>query len=146
MIGLPHSGYAAMAILVFALGIRFLATIFQQLSKKISSLDLKTDQAARSYGATFFQVITEVHWPRIRGPFFLSLGFVVLEVAKEMPITLILRPFSTDTLATKIYEYTSEGEWELAALPALILVLLGGVSLILTVSMGKIAGMRSEYA
>jgi len=43
---------------------------------------------------------------------------------KEMPATLLLRPFGWDTLAVRIYEMTSEGEWERAALPALTLILI----------------------
>jgi iron(III) transport system permease protein len=44
---------------------------------------------------------------------------------KEMPITLMTRPFGWDTLAIRIFEMTSEGEWERAALPAVTLVLVG---------------------
>ena len=51
--------------------------------------------------------------------------FVLVDVMKEMPITLMMRPFNWDTLAVKIFEYTSEGEWELAALPAVGLILTG---------------------
>ena len=44
---------------------------------------------------------------------------------KEMPITLMTRPFGWDTLSVKIFEFTSEGEWEKAALPAIILLMIG---------------------
>jgi len=50
---------------------------------------------------------------------------------KEMPITLMTRPFGWDTLAVKIFELTSEGEWERAALPALTLLVAGLVPIIL---------------
>jgi len=50
---------------------------------------------------------------------------VLVDVMKEMPATLLLRPFGWDTLAVRIYELTSEGEWERAAFPALVLVLVG---------------------
>ena len=54
-----------------------------------------------------------------------ALLIVFVDVMKEMPATLLLRPFGWDTLAVRIYEMTSEGEWERAALPALTLILVG---------------------
>lgn len=50
---------------------------------------------------------------------------VFVDVLKEMPATLLMRPFGWDTLAVRIFEMTSEGEWSRAALPALTLVLVG---------------------
>ena len=50
--------------------------------------------------------------------------FIFIEVIKELPITLILKPFGTNTLATKIYEYTTEGEWEKAAQLSIALLIL----------------------
>ena len=58
---------------------------------------------------------------------------VLVEVMKEMPATLLLRPFGWGTLAVRIFEMTSEGEWQRAALPALTLVLVGLVPVILLV-------------
>jgi iron(III) transport system permease protein len=55
---------------------------------------------------------------------------VFVDVMKEMPITLMTRPFGWDTLAVKIYELTSEGEWQAAALPAVILVAAGIIPVI----------------
>ena len=50
---------------------------------------------------------------------------MVIDVLKEMPITLMMRPFGWDTLAVRIFEMTSEGEWQRAALPAVLLVVAG---------------------
>ena len=50
---------------------------------------------------------------------------VFVDVMKEMPITLMTRPFGWDTLALRIFELTSEGEWERAALPAVAIVIAG---------------------
>ena len=58
---------------------------------------------------------------------------VLVDVMKEMPATLLLRPFGWDTLAVRIYELTSEGEWERAAMPAVALVAVGLVPVILLV-------------
>jgi len=58
---------------------------------------------------------------------------VFVDVMKEMPITLMTRPFGWDTLATRIFEMTSEGEWERAALPAVSLVIVGLLPVLLLV-------------
>ena len=55
---------------------------------------------------------------------FLSVLIVFIESIKEQPATLLLRPVGFDTLSTKIYNYTSEGQWEMAASPSLLLVFL----------------------
>ena len=56
----------------------------------------------------------------------LYLGFMIvfIESVKEQPATLLLRPVGFDTLSTKIYNFTSEGEWEMAASPSLLLIFL----------------------
>jgi iron(III) transport system permease protein len=55
----------------------------------------------------------------------------MVDTMKEMPATLLMRPFGWDTLAVRIYEMTSEGEWERAALPAITLVFTGLIPVIL---------------
>ena len=66
----------------------------------------------------------------LRGGIFTALTLVFVDVMKEMPITLMTRPFGWDTLAVKIFELTSEGEWERAALPALTLLLTGLIPIV----------------
>jgi iron(III) transport system permease protein len=61
----------------------------------------------------------------LKGGIFTAAALVFVDVMKEMPITLMTRPFGWDTLAVRIFEMTSEGEWEQAALPAVTLVLAG---------------------
>ena len=55
---------------------------------------------------------------------FLSIMVVFIECIKEQPATLLLRPVGFDTLSTKIYNYTSEGQWEMAASPSLLLIMI----------------------
>jgi iron(III) transport system permease protein len=57
----------------------------------------------------------------------------LVEIAKEMPATLMLRPFGWDTLAVRIYELTAEGQWEMAAAPALVLVILGAIPVVVLI-------------
>jgi iron(III) transport system permease protein len=70
-------------------------------------------------------LLQRVYLPLLRGGLTTGLLLVVIDVLKEMPITLMMRPFGWDTLAVRIFEMTSEGEWQRAALPAVLLVVAG---------------------
>jgi len=70
-------------------------------------------------------MLRRVHLPILRGGLLSAVALVFVDVMKEMPITLMTRPFGWDTLAVRIFEMTSEGEWERAALPAVALVAAG---------------------
>jgi len=83
------------------------------------------DEAARTFGVSGLQMLRRVHLPMLRGGLFSAAAPVFVDVMKEMPITLMTRPFGWDTLAVRIFEMTSEGEWERAALPAVALVFAG---------------------
>ena len=63
----------------------------------------------------------------------LAAALVFVDVMKEMPITLMTRPFGWDTLAVRVFEMSSEGMWESAALPSLLFVLAGLLPVILLV-------------
>jgi iron(III) transport system permease protein len=62
---------------------------------------------------------------------------VLVDVMKEMPATLMLRPFGWDTLAVRIFEMTAEGEWERAAVPALTLILAGLIPVVVLISRSR---------
>lgn len=83
------------------------------------------DEAARSLGSNGLRLLRRVHLPILRGGLLTAATLVFVDVMKEMPITLMTRPFGWDTLSVRIFEMTSEGEWERAALPAVALVLAG---------------------
>lgn len=78
-------------------------------------------------------MLRTVHLPMLKGGLFTAAVLVFVDVMKEMPITLMTRPFDWDTLAVRIFSLTSEGEWEQAALPALTLILAGLIPIILLV-------------
>ena len=82
-------------------------------------------------GITGFTLLRKVHVPMLKNGLFIAAMLVFVDVMKEMPITLMTRPFGWDTLAVKIFELTSEGEWQRAALPSITLVIAGLIPLML---------------
>jgi len=116
----------SMVGLVFAYLVRFLAISSQTIEASLVKVTPSMDMAARSLGTTASGVLRRVHLPLIRGGLGCAAILVFVDVMKEMPATLLLRPFGYDTLAVRIWQLTSESFWEAAALPALTLVA-GGI-------------------
>lgn len=105
--------------------VRFMAAGFSAISSAMHRLTPNLDEAAISMGVTGVSLLRRVHVPILKSGILTASMLVFVDVMKEMPITLMTRPFGWDTLAVKIFELTSEGEWERAALPAVALVLGG---------------------
>jgi iron(III) transport system permease protein len=105
--------------------IRFLAVGFGPLESALHRVTRSIDEAATALGQGGIRLLYRVHLPMLRGGLATAAILVFVDILKEMPITLMTRPFGWDTLAVRIFELTSEGQWERAALPALVLVLAG---------------------
>ena len=83
------------------------------------------DQAARTLGQGPLGTLRRVHLPMIRASVLTAALLVFVDVMKELPMTLLLRPFNFHTLATRVYEYAADELLEEAALPALAIVAAG---------------------
>jgi iron(III) transport system permease protein len=70
------------------------------------------DEAASILGKTSKETLIKIHLPLLQKGLLTAMLLSLVDVLKEMPITLMTRPFGWDTLAVKIYELTSEGEWD----------------------------------
>jgi iron(III) transport system permease protein len=112
--------------LVFAYVVRFLAVSCQSVEASMLKITPSMDMAGRSLGVSPMGVLRRIHLPLIRGGLWSAAILVFVDVMKEMPATLLLRPFGHDTLAVRIWQLTSESFWQAAALPALTIVA-GGV-------------------
>ena len=123
----------SLGALVVAYLIRFMAVAHGALDSGLARIRPNLAEAARSLGARRLEVLRRVHLPLLQPALFSALLLVLVEVMKEMPATLLLRPFGWDTLAVRIYELTSEGEWQRAALPSVTLVLVGLIPVVLLV-------------
>jgi len=110
--------------------VRFLSLSFGTLEAGYGQIAPGLDMAAHSLGADKHATLRRVHLPLLRAPMVTALLLVFVDVMKELPATLILRPFDFETLATHIYTYASLGQMEDAALPALIVLATGLVPVI----------------
>ena len=112
---------------------RFLAVSHSPIDSAMQRITSSIDEAAMGLGLNGWAMLRRVHLPILKGGIFTAATLVFVDVMKEMPITLMTRPFGWDTLAVRIFEMTSEGAWEQAALPAVVLVLAGLLPIILFV-------------
>lgn len=110
---------------LFAYIARFLAVGFGPLESGLHRITRNLDEAAISLGLAGAATLRRVHIPLLRTSLTTAATLAFVDVMKEMPITLITRPFGWDTLAVRVFEMTAEGEWQRAALPAIAIVLVG---------------------
>ncbi|MBY6203644.1 iron ABC transporter permease [Halomonas denitrificans] len=128
--------------LLLAYLIRFVRVAWGPLEGVAARIRPELFESARSLGASRWERLWRVMLPLLRPGLATAFLLALVEIAKEMPATLMLRPFGWDTLATRIYELTAEGQWERAALPALVLVVLGAIPAVLL--MRRLGGRTAD--
>ncbi|MDC4203596.1 MAG: ABC transporter permease subunit [Candidatus Manganitrophus sp.] len=128
-IGFILSGTLAAMLLAYL--IRFLAVAHGAVDSAMNRITPSLDETARCLGVSGIPLLRKVYLPLLRGGLLTAALLVFVDVMKEMPITLMTRPFGWDTLSVRIFEMTSEGQWERAALPAVALVLTGFIPILL---------------
>ena len=117
--------------LVWAYLVRFIAVSLQSIQSGYSRISSSTDETARMLGSTGWSLWRRVHWPSLHGASSAALLLVWVDVMKELPATLVLRPFNSDTLAVMAYQLARDERLGEAALPSLALVLVGLVPVLL---------------
>ncbi len=115
----------SLAALLLAYGVRFMAVAYGPLESSLARIRPSLPQASRSLGVGGVHLFTRLYLPLLLPGVLSAALLVFVDVLKEMPATLLMRPFGWDTLAVRVFEMTSEGEWARAALPALSVVLVG---------------------
>lgn len=127
--GLLLSG--TLAALLFAYLVRFLAVALQTVESGLTKIRGSMDEAGRSLGLAPGQVLSRVHLPMLKGSLLTALLLVFVDVLKELPATLVLRPFNFNTLAVRAFELASDERLADAAPAALAIVLVGLAPVIL---------------
>lgn len=108
----------------YGLVVRFLAVGQHALDAGLERVTPAMEASARSLGSRPWRVAVRVHLPLLRGTAMIAGALLLLDVLKELPATLLLRPSGFDTLPVWIWNLTSESQWQEAAVPALALVAL----------------------
>lgn len=116
--------------LVYAYMVRFLAVSYGQVEGGFGKISPHLDMASRTLGRNATQTLTQIHLPIIRPVLLSALLLTFVDCMKELPATLLLRPFNFETLATAVFEAASREAFEDAALPAVAIVLVGLVPVI----------------
>jgi len=110
-------------VMMIAYLVRFMSPAFLSINSAMERVRQSLDDASRVMGLKGPMLLFKLYLPILKGGIMTSATIVLVDIMKEMPITLMTRPFGWDTLSVKIFELTSEGEWERAAIPAITLVL-----------------------
>ncbi|WP_166423180.1 iron ABC transporter permease [Paraglaciecola sp. 20A4] len=122
-VGLIFSG--TLVALLLAYSVRFLAVALHNVEAGLQRIKPSMDDAARSMGLSSFGVLRKIHIPLLRASVLSAILLVFVDVLKELPATLILRPFNFNTLAVRTFELASEERLQDAAVPAITIVLVG---------------------
>ena len=130
--GLILSG--TIVAILFAYVVRFLAVGLGSVEAALTKVTPSMDDASRTLGHGPLQTLRNVHLPLVRSGVIAGALLVFVDCMKELPATLILRPFNFDTLATHVYQYASDELLEQSALGALTIVAAGIVPVIMLAS------------
>ncbi len=126
--GLLLSG--TVAALVFAYLVRFLAIAISTVQAGLTKIRPTLDDASRCLGNTPTQTLTQVHAPLLSGSLLTAAVLVFVDVMKELPATMVIRPFNFDTLAVRVFQYASDERLVDAAAPALAILVVGIIPVI----------------
>ena len=115
----------SIAALVYACLVRYLTAAMQAVDAGLARITPSMDQVARSLGHSPAQTLWRVHLPLLRGSALTAGLLVFIDVMKELPATLVMRPFNFDTLATQAYTLAADERLAEASTAALAIVLVG---------------------
>tara|TARA_Y100001978_G_C23517473_1_gene348596 strand:+ start:15 stop:605 length:591 start_codon:yes stop_codon:yes gene_type:complete len=128
-VGLILSG--TIFTVIFAYVVRFLTIGQGQIQSSLDKISKSQDMAALSLGYSSFDIVRKFHLPLLRGGIAATLIIVFVDCMKELPATLILRPFNFNTLAVHVYQFASDEMLGHAALGCLFIVSSGLIPLFL---------------
>ncbi|MFJ7665057.1 ABC transporter permease [Lysinibacillus sp. NPDC097162] len=123
----------SLTMLIAGYVIRFMATGYGSLEAGYDKLPRAYTEAARTLGRGSLSTFFRIELPLLRGALLSGFILTFVEIIKELPLTLLLRPFNFDTLATRAYQYATDERIFDAALPSLLLVLIGLASVLIII-------------
>jgi iron(III) transport system permease protein len=133
--------------LLYAYSVRYFAVAWNGIEPGFARITPAMDQAARSLGANVGETLRRVHMPLLARTTAATFLLVFVDAMKELPATLVMRPFNFDTLATQTYQLARDERLSEAALPSLAIVLVGLAPLLLlsgAVSKKRLLALRAS--
>ncbi len=127
--GLLFTG--SVVVLLMAYAVRFMSVALQTVESALDKVTPSMDHAARALGETSSGALKRVHVPMMRGGLLTAVLIVFVDVMKELPATLILRPFDFETLATQAYRLASDERLLQASTPSLAIGVIGLIPVLL---------------
>ena len=118
--------------LIAAYFVRFYSLAFNGIKSSYLKINQSIDDSSYLLGYSKFRTFRKIHFPNLKNSIYLISILIAIEIIKELPITLILRPFNFETFATKAYAYASQDLLEAAALPSLFLIFWSAVLIFFT--------------
>lgn len=116
------STWIALGALIAGLSTRFMALALRPLESASERISKSVEESSLSSGVSAGRTLVRIHWPLLRNAFGVGFVFVFIDTLKEMPMTLLMRPYGWDTLAVRVHQYTSDGLWKEAAPASLVIV------------------------
>ena len=123
--GMTFALQGGLTVIFLAYMARYLAVAHGPVESALLRIKPSIEEASRVLGVAGARLFYRVHLPILRPAILTAALLVFVDIMKELPITLMTRPFGWDTLAVRVFQLTTEGEWQRAALPALAIVLVG---------------------
>ena len=119
---LPLSLNQSIILLVFALIIRYVGLSFQSMDQGFNKIGLKFNEASQVLGNSYFKSMIKIDIPLLKPALLSAFTMVFLDIIKELPLSLLLRPFNFNTLATQVHQYANDEMLVESALPTLIIL------------------------
>ncbi len=120
----------SVTVLIYAYIVRFMAVAYRPTEASLEKVTPNMDMASRNLGKSPLSTLRLIHFPLLKVGLLTGAVLVFIDVMKEQPATLLLRPLGKETLATRVWQLTNESLWEAAALPAITIVLAGVIPII----------------
>lgn len=122
--------FGSLSVLIYAYVMRYMAVGISPLKSSFEKHPESFDQTGRNLGMTNYKIFSKIHLPINKTSILIAFILCFVDIIKELPITLILRPFNFDTLAVKTYEYAIEEMIAKSSIYSLVIILFGTVLLI----------------
>jgi len=108
--------------LIFSYVVRFLAVSWQPIDSSMAKLGSNINKASRTLSVSPLKSLIQLNYPILKKPLLIACLIVFIDISKELPLTLILRPFNFDTLSTLTYDLISQAQFFQSSVPSLLII------------------------